>query len=494
MIDEFQDIDELQYRLMKVLCGYHKNLFIVGDPDQTIYTWRGADVRYLLDFDKQFPGTKTIMMMDNYRSTPQIISAVNSLIDKNQYRIKKDLVPTLPDGARVVCHHAVNSEAEAAWITEKMTELHSGGVQYRDMAVLYRAHYVTRTVEEAFLREKIPYTIYSGVQFFGRMEIKDALSYLRMTAYKDDLSFLRIANVPKRNLGERRMKFLREYAAQNGCSLYSALTKTCEEEIFKGTRAKSFISLIESYSADYDQRPISELLSALLNDSGYEKMLRTEGGQERLDNLAELKQSVFEYETTCGEESTLEHYLSHVAMFTNIDAGEGGDKVKLMTVHSAKGLEFPYVFLCAMNEGVFPSRKTRTLPGMEEERRLAFVAMTRAEKALYLSEAEGRNLDGSPRYPSRFLLDIDQALLDYTEKPRDSLVAEARGYIASSAGFLASGADLPVYDIGRRVRHDILGVGTIIDLDTDRAAYVVKFDSMDTPRTLSFRVKLEKCE
>jgi len=494
MIDEFQDIDELQYRLMKVLCGYHKNLFIVGDPDQTIYTWRGADVRYLLDFDKQFPGTKTIMMMDNYRSTPQIISAVNSLIDKNQYRIKKDLVPTLPDGARVVCHHAVNSEAEAAWIAAKMTEMHGGGVPYGDMTVLYRAHYVTRTVEEAFLREKIPYTIYSGVQFFGRMEIKDALSYLRMIAYRDDLSFLRIANVPKRNLGERRMKFLREYAAQNGCTLYGALTKTQEDEIFKGTKARSFISLIEAYSADYADRPISELLSAILNDSGYEKMLRTEGSQERLDNLAELKQSVFEYETTCGEESTLEHYLSHAAMFTNTDTAEGGDKVKLMTVHSAKGLEFPYVFLCAMNEGVFPSRKTRTLPGMEEERRLAFVAMTRAEKALYLSEAEGRNLDGSPRYPSRFLLDIDQELLDYTEKPRAGLVAEAREYIASNAGLLASGADPQIYDVGQRVRHDILGAGTIIDLDTDRAAYVIKFDSVETPRALSFRIKLEKCE
>jgi DNA helicase-2/ATP-dependent DNA helicase PcrA len=300
--------------------------------------------------------------------------------------------------------------------------------------------------------------------------------------------------VPKRNLGERRMKFLREYAARNGCTLYDALTKTQEDEIFKGTKARSFISLIEAYSADYADRPISELLSAILNDSGYEKMLRTEGSQERLDNLAELKQSVFEYETTCGEESTLEHYLSHAAMFTNTDTAEGGDKVKLMTVHSAKGLEFPYVFLCAMNEGVFPSRRTRTLPGMEEERRLAFVAMTRAEKALYLSEAEGRNLDGSPRYPSRFLLDIDQELLDYTEKPRAGLVAEAREYIASNAGLLASGADPQLYDVGQRVRHDILGAGTIIDLDTDRAAYVIKFDSVETPRALSFRIKLEKCE
>ena len=494
MIDEFQDIDELQYRLMKVLCGYHRNLFIVGDPDQTIYTWRGANVRYLLDFDKQFPGTKTIMMMENYRSTPQIISAVNSLIGKNQYRMKKDLVPTLPAGEKVVCHHAVNSEAEASWIAAKISSLHEGGVPYRDMTVLYRAHYVTRTVEEAFLREKIPYTIYSGVQFFGRMEIKDALSYLRMIAYRDDLSFLRIANVPKRNLGERRMKFLREYAAQNGCLLYEALVKAREDEIFKGTKAGSFISLIESYSADYAERQISELLSAVLNDSGYEKMLRTEGSQERLDNLAELKQSVFEYETTCGEESTLEHYLSHAAMFTNIDAAQGGDKVKLMTVHSAKGLEFPYVFLCAMNEGVFPSRKTRTLPGMEEERRLAFVAMTRAEKALYLSEAEGRNLDGSPRYPSRFLLDIDHELLDYTEEPREGLVSEAREYIASSERLLAEEPDRQAFDIGQRVRHEILGPGTVTDIDTDRAAYVVKFDSVETPRTLSFRVKLERCE
>jgi DNA helicase-2/ATP-dependent DNA helicase PcrA len=494
MIDEFQDIDELQYRLMQVLCGYHRNLFIVGDPDQTIYTWRGANVRYLLDFDKQFPGTRTIMMMDNYRSTPQIISAVNSLIGKNQYRMKKDLVPTLPDGGKVVCHHAANSEAEASWIAAKMSSLHESGVPYRDMTVLYRAHYVTRTVEEALLREKIPYTIYSGVQFFGRMEIKDALSYLRMIAYRDNLSFLRIANVPKRNLGERRMKFLREYAAQNGCSLYDALVRTSEDEIFKGTRARSFISLIESYSAGYEERPISELLSAVLNDSGYEKMLRTEGSQERLDNLAELKQSVFEYETTCGEESTLEHYLSHVAMFTNIDAAEGGDKVKLMTVHSAKGLEFPHVFLCAMNEGVFPSRKTRTLPGMEEERRLAFVAMTRAEKALYLSEAEGRNLDGSPRYPSRFLLDIAPELLDFTEKPREGLISEAREYIGSSERLLSAAPDRQAFGVGQRVRHEILGPGTVTGIDADRAAYVVKFDSVETPRTLSFRVRLERCE
>lgn len=407
MIDEFQDIDELQYKLMSVLCGYHKNLFIVGDPDQTIYTWRGANVRYLLDFDKIFPSVKTIMMMQNYRSTPQIVSVVNDLIDKNKFRIKKNLMPTIADGRKVICHHADTSEREAMWIAEQIQALHGERTSYREITVLYRAHYITRIVEEVFLREKIPYAIYSGVQFFNRMEIKDALAYLRLIAYKDDLAFLRVVNVPKRNLGERRIKFLQEYAVKHQCSLYISLETNLDNEIFKGTKAAQFVALIENFAANYAERQISELLAAILNESGYEKMLRTEGSQERLDNLAELKQSVYEYETSCGEESTLEHYLSHIALFTNSDAADNSDKVKLMTVHSAKGLEFPYVFLCAMNEGVFPSKKTDTIQKMEEERRLAFVAMTRAQKGLYLSEAEGRNFDGSPRYPSRFLLDIE---------------------------------------------------------------------------------------
>lgn len=364
MIDEFQDIDELQYKLMSVLCGYHKNLFIVGDPDQTIYTWRGANVRYLLDFDKIFPSVKTIMMMQNYRSTPQIVSVVNDLIDKNKFRIKKNLMPTIADGRKVICHHADTSEREAMWIAEQIQALHGEGTSYREITVLYRAHYITRIVEEVFLREKIPYAIYSGVQFFNRMEIKDALAYLRLIAYKDDLAFLRVVNVPKRNLGERRIKFLQEYAVKHQCSLYISLETNLDNEIFKGTKAAQFVALIENFAANYAERQISELLAAILNESGYEKMLRTEGSQERLDNLAELKQSVYEYETSCGEESTLEHYLSHVALFTNNDAADNSDKVKLMTVHSAKGLEFPYVFLCAMNEGVFPSKKTDTIQKM----------------------------------------------------------------------------------------------------------------------------------
>ena len=492
MIDEFQDIDELQYKLMSVLCGYHKNLFIVGDPDQTIYTWRGANVRYLLDFDKIFPSVKTIMMMQNYRSTPQIVSVVNDLIDKNKFRIKKNLMPTIADGRKVICHHADTSEREAMWIAEQIQALHGEGTSYREITVLYRAHYITRIVEEVFLREKIPYAIYSGVQFFNRMEIKDALAYLRLIAYKDDLAFLRVVNVPKRNLGERRIKFLQEYAVKHQCSLYIALETNLDNEIFKGTKAAQFVALIENFAANYAERQISELLAAILNESGYEKMLRTEGSQERLDNLAELKQSVYEYETSCGEESTLEHYLSHVALFTNNDAADNSDKVKLMTVHSAKGLEFPYVFLCAMNEGVFPSKKTDTIQKMEEERRLAFVAMTRAQKGLYLSEAEGRNFDGSPRYPSRFLLDIEPALLDYTQKPQEGLIIETKDYLVINERYLADEENQLSLAVGQRVKHNIFGSGTVVDVDLINAAHLVKFDNIDTPRSISFRAKLEK--
>lgn len=492
MIDEFQDIDELQYKLMSVLCGYHKNLFIVGDPDQTIYTWRGANVRYLLDFDKIFPSVKTIMMMQNYRSTPQIVSVVNDLIDKNKFRIKKNLMPTIADGRKVICHHADTPEREAMWIAEQIQALHGEGTSYREITVLYRAHYITRIVEEVFLREKIPYAIYSGVQFFKRMEIKDALAYLRLIAYKDDLAFLRVVNVPKRNLGERRIKFLQEYAVKHQCSLYISLETNLDNEIFKGTKAAQFVALIENFAANYAERQISELLAAILNESGYEKMLRTEGSQERLDNLAELKQSVYEYETSCGEESTLEHYLSHVALFTNNDAADNSDKVKLMTVHSAKGLEFPYVFLCAMNEGVFPSKKTDTIQKMEEERRLAFVAMTRAQKGLYLSEAEGRNFDGSPRYPSRFLLDIEPALLDYTQKPQEGLIRETKDYLVINERYLADEENQSSLAVGQRVKHSIFGSGTVVDVDLIKAAHLVKFDNIDTPRSISFRAKLEK--
>ena len=492
MIDEFQDIDGLQYELMQALCAYHKNLFIVGDPDQTIYTWRGANVKHILDFDKNFPKVKTIMMMKNYRSTPEIIAAANSLIDKNTVRMKKQLIPTLPKGERVVYSHAKTTKEEANSIAERIKKLSKAGVPYGDITILYRAHYIARTIEEGLMRAEIPYTVYSGVQFFDRMEIKDALSYLRLIAYRDDLSFMRIVNTPKRNIGEKRMRFLKEYAAANGCLLYDALVKSIDEPMFANTQARRFVKLIERFSSIYHTMPASELLSAVLNESGYEEALRTEGAQDRLDNLAELKQAVYEYETGCGEESRLEDFLSHVALLTNADAAAAPNAVKLMTVHTAKGLEFPYVFICGLDEGMFPSKRTSSFEAMEEERRLAFVAMTRAEKGLYLSDAEGRGLDGSFRYPSRFVFDIDRQLMDYSTELDPGLKADAQRYISSAHNRLKGLSGQRRLNVGDRVRHDIMGNGVIEDIDEERMAYVVKFDELPTTRKINFNANLKE--
>ena len=494
MIDEFQDIDELQYRLMKILCGYHKNLFVVGDPDQTIYTWRGANIRYLQNFDQEFKPCQTIYMMENYRSTPEIIAVANNLISHNRYRIEKNLIPTLPSGESVLCSSNDSPEKEARWIAREIEKLHEREVPYRDMVVLYRAHYLTRPIEEVFLKEELPYTLYSGIHFFDRKEIKDALSYLRMIAYRDDLSFQRIANVPKRNLGQRRMVFLQEYAEQNKCSFYEALKANLDNGLLKGTKAHAFVDLVEEFSSSYSGRPISEVMAALLDASGYEEMLRTEGSQERLDNLAELKQAIYEYETSCGEEAMLEHYLAWVALLTNSDTAEQGDKVKLMTVHAAKGLEFPYVFLCGLNEGIFPSRKTKTEQAMEEERRLAFVAVTRAKKRLYLSAASGLNFDASVRYPSRFLLGLDDRLLEYDRPLAENIREDALGYIKDMSRWIERESAEPktAFAKGDKISHRIFGEGEILNLNLDKGAYLIKFDEMDTPREISFKAKLVK--
>lgn len=492
MIDEFQDIDKTQYQLMKVLCGYHKNLFIVGDPDQTIYSWRGADINYLLNFDKAFPDVKTIMMNENYRSTPQILSVCNSLIDKNKNRMKKDLLPMCHSKNSVLYYHGDTSEEESDWIADQIIKLHKKDISYKDITILYRAHYVTRTLEETLLKKKIPYSIYSGIQFFERMEVKDALSYLRMITYKDDLSFLRIVNVPKRNIGKKRMEFLQAYVNAHHCSFYEALKECVEDPIFKGTDAKDFISLIDAFSVTYDQRTISEVLSDILDRSGYEEMLRTTGNQERLDNLAELKQAVYDYEISCGEEALLPDYLDHIALFTNSDVTDDSDKVKLMTVHAAKGLEFPHVFLCALNEGIFPSKKTSTIEGIEEERRLAFVAMSRAMKSLFLSESHGKNFDGSTRYPSRFILDIDQKFLEYVKKPEDTLIAETKNYIHYSNRYLDGYVAEQTFQVGDKIIHNVFGQGRIKSILSDRNAYMIKFEQIETPRIISFRVPIKR--
>ena len=532
MIDEFQDIDWIQYEVMKALCPYHNNLFVVGDPDQTIYTWRGADIRYLLEFDKNFPGVRTIVMNKNYRSTKPILDAANSLIGKNKDRIKKDLVvgggslpldrtslrstpsnggsaPVAPPDKSLLpsYYHAKSAEDEAEYILKKIRELTeipvvecpqsgrietTGKLALSDIAILYRAHYISRSIEEVFQREKLPYTLNSGVPFFDRAEIKDALSYLRMIAYKDDLSFLRTVNQPKRNVGERRIKALKEFVETNGGSLYEALKLMVNDPLFANTTAQKYIELIESFSASYPGRQISEVFSHIMNQSGYELALRTEGSQERLDNLAELKQSIYEYETSCGEECTLENYLAHAALYTNADIESSKKAVRLMTIHTAKGLEFPVVFIAGMNENMFPSKKVDSLKAMEEERRLAFVAVTRAQKELYLTEAEGFSQHAGGRYPSRFIFDIDKTLLNYEIELPPQLLAKTRLYIQESDSILAKKAELADLAVGDTVEHKILGKGTILSIDQTAAIYTVQFEKVATPRKMSFKAPLKK--
>lgn len=494
MIDEFQDIDPPQYQLMRVLCGYHGNLFIVGDPDQTIYTWRGARVEYLLNFDQEFANVHTVMMNDNYRSTPQIVAAVNSLIDKNTVRIRKSLYPNRTDGPGVRVLHGENPEDEAAKLARAVAALIKQGVARRDIAVLYRARHLTRPVEDALIQAKIPYHIYGSVQFFARKEIKDALAYMRMAVCRDDLSFLRTVNTPKRNVGKSRVERIRGYAAAHGCTLYQALQALADTPEFAGTKAHAYIRLIEKYAQEAASMTASELLSHILNDSGYERMLRTEGAQNRLDDLAQLKQAVIDYEQTCGEECTPEYYLTRVALFSDADAPKDEDAVKLMTIHAAKGLEFDHVFLIGMNEGVFPSDRVKTFEAMEEERRLAFVAMTRARRTLTLTEADGRTFDNAPRYPSRFLLDIDGDLLEYDEPPADSLVRDAREYIRLRTERLESADRTLPFGEGQRVRHPVLGEGTILDADPQKNTYTVQFDALPTPRKINAKAKLEAAD
>ena len=491
MIDEYQDIDELQYTLMKALTGYHKNLFIVGDPDQTIYTWRGASVKYLLDFERDYPGARTIMMNENYRSTPQILAAANSLISRNRTRIEKNLIPTRPDGPLPVWYHGKNAEDEARFIASVIREGEAAGERLGDYAVLYRSHFVSRALEEVFLKEELPYLIYSGSQFFDREEIKDALSYLRFIAYRDDLSFVRIVNRPRRGIGRKRMALLTDYAEKNGCSLCAALEALSEEESFRPTGARDFIRLTERFTRARETMGVSELLSALLNESGYEELRRTDGDGSKLDNLAELKQSVWEYERDYGEELTLEDYLAHAALFTGADAAPDKNAVRLMTVHTAKGLEFKHVFVCSLSEAVFPSRKTATPEAMEEERRLAFVALTRARDRLWLTDSQGRNLDGGYRYPSRFILDIDTPLLERINEPEESFIRDASAQIAASDRILAARSGEAAFAPGDRVVHKQMGPGVILEVREQQSAYVVQFDALPTERRISFRVKLE---
>ena len=489
MVDEFQDIDKDQYELADFLSGYHRNLFVVGDPDQTIYTWRGADVKFILEFDSRHEHVKTIYLNTNYRSVPQILAASNALIEKNRERMKKQLQAVRPDAGKPLYFHGKTSQLEAEWITANMRAMHEGGKPYSSMAVLYRAHYVSRTVEESLIRNKIPYVLYSGVEFYKRKEIKDILCYLRMIYCGDDISFLRTVNEPRRGIGRTRIAALKEHAMTFGCSLYEALLSNLETDLFRRSRAKEYVRLIEKYRAIYDGMDLTDLLAGVLGESGYEDMLRTSGEEERLDNLAELKQAIYDFARKAGEEVTLGNYLDHAALFTNMDQMEKAQAVKLMTIHAAKGLEFPVVFLCGLSEGIFPGKRANTQEKLEEERRLCYVAYTRAKDRLFLSDAAGSNYDGSFRYPSRFLFNTEKKNLDYVV-PLDPEMEERAMDIIKRTEDTEKKITLSTDLIGKQILHAVFGKGTVIGVPKDGTGVIIQFDTMVTPRTFGPAAKI----
>ena len=490
MVDEFQDVSGNQYALAEILSGYHRNLFIVGDPDQTIYTWRGARIEYILEFDKNHENTQTIFLDTNYRSTPDILAVSNSLIEKNRNRLPHRLVAVKPSEARPLYVHSRTTGDEAQWVINEIKRLVETGAKYSDIAVLYRSHFVSRSIEEAFIKTKIPYILYSGTEFYKRKEIKDVLAYLRMVAYADDLSFCRVINEPKRNFGKKRMSMLKSYCETHRCSLYSGLQDLLEEKTVKSTGASAFVDIIENFRKTYKEKSLSDLVTELMAATGYEVMLRQAGEQERLVNLAELKQSIDEYEKTSGEENTLEEYLQSIALYTNNDREKDKDSVTMMTIHTAKGLEFQYVFVCGVNEGIFPSKHVDTEAMLEEERRMAYVACTRAECGLYISDAEGLNYDDSFRYPSRFIFNIDREAIDYVNELPQRLVDDTKSYIAANESrYMPLDTELKP---GDRVRHKVFGEGTITGIRGDIGCYVVKFDRVETERNLKIGVGLDK--
>ena len=483
MIDEFQDVNKSQYVLASLLSAYHKNMFVVGDPDQTIYSWRGAEVEFFLNFDKIYTPTRTIYMTTNYRSVPSVLKVANSLIEKNENRLKKDLFATKQGKSPVYYNHFKSDEEEALWICNQILSLNKKqGIGYSDIAILYRTHLVSRKIEEQLLRNQIPYQIYNGVSFYKRKEIKDILSYLRVILLQDDLSFERIINVPSRNIGDKRMEYLIQYAKQNKVSLYSALKDSCDLSLFQKTGAKKFIDMIDEFSKTYQEMSINDLLVGVLEKSGYEAMIRTQGDEERLDNLSELKLSIYEYERNIGEDTTLYDYLQKVALYSDTDQDDQKNKVKLMTVHAAKGLEFPCVFLCKFNEGIFPSSKVRMKSELEEERRLAYVAITRAEYVLFITDAEGINYDQSFRYPSRFIFDIRKKLLKYI----NPLPSEFEESVKRICWRNSTNIQNVENYLMKEVIHPVLGRGAIIGLDDKQKEYVIKFDNIETNRNIPY--------
>lgn len=423
MIDEYQDTNHAQYLLAYLLSSHWKNIAVVGDADQSIYAWRGADIQNILDFEKDYPNCTSIKLEQNYRSTKIILDAANAVIDNNEGRPEKNLWTDKVEGAKIQHFTAQSEHEEAAFIGDTIVKKHDiHGVSYGDMAILYRTNAQSRVLEEALIKRALPYTMVGGTKFYDRKEIKDVLAYLRVLYNPfDDLSLLRIINVPKRSIGATTVSKLQDYARENGTSLFMTLTQLHLVDTIKGKtkeKLEEFGILIFTLVAEMDDKSVLDILEAILDRTGYLAQLEESTDpqdQARAENIGELLSVAKDFQDT-NPTGTVEDFLEQVALVNDVDSFEQEEsKVTLMTLHAAKGLEFPIVFLGGLEEGLFPhSRTLRNPEEIEEERRLAYVGITRAEKELYISNATTRTVFGrtSSYLPSRFIDEIPAELVD----------------------------------------------------------------------------------
>lgn len=423
MIDEYQDTNHAQYVLAKLLASHWKNIAVVGDADQSIYAWRGADIQNILDFEKDYPNCTSIKLEQNYRSTKIILDAANAVIDNNEGRPEKNLWTDKIEGAKVQHFTAQSEHEEAAFIGDTIAKKHDiHDVPYGDMAILYRTNAQSRVLEEALIKRALPYTMVGGTKFYDRKEIKDVLAYLRVLYNPfDDLSLLRIINVPKRSIGATTVAKLQDYAREKGTSLFMTLTQLHLIDSIKGKtkeKLEEFGILIFTLVSEMEDKTVLDILESILDRTGYLAQLEESTDpqdQARAENIGELLSVAKDFQDT-NPSGTVEDFLEQVALVNDVDSFEQEEgKVTLMTLHAAKGLEFPIVFLCGLEEGLFPHSRTLMNPEeIEEERRLAYVGITRAEKELYISNATTRTVFGrtSSYLPSRFIDEIPEELVD----------------------------------------------------------------------------------
>lgn len=482
-VDETQDSSLKQFSLVEMLSSYHKNLFVVGDPDQTIYEWRGAKPEILVNFDKQHPDSKTIIMNQNYRSTPNILNLGNHIIKNNKIRVDKDMFTQNEKGVEVVHFHGQNDFEEGLWIAKEISRLvNEQNVKYSDFAILYRANHVSRIIEQSFIRENIPYAIFGGIRFFERKEIKDIISYLRLVVIGDDLSFLRVINTPTRGLGKKFIEDISKIAESNN----QTLLETLQTNTFDRKGAIEFIQLINKFKQRKDEIKVSDLIKEILDETGLYEFYRTDGDTDRLENIKELQNSIISLENDDVEKLTLENYLQEVALYTDMDINDDkNDRVKLMTIHTSKGLEFPYVFLSGFTEGVLPNEMAIKEKRLEEERRLAYVAITRAEKALYMTESEGYNFQtGANKYPSRFLFEIEDHFYVRQGTLNFEFIEEAKEQIKSRISI--QNRILQNFQAGDLVNHTIFRQGKILEVNTEQKEYQIEFFEIQKVKPIKF--------